>query len=35
MPSSFGWHSDPAGWLEATLSPAMERLAGIKPIPLS
>ena len=26
---------DPAGWLEATFAPAMERLAGIKPIPLS
>jgi F420-dependent oxidoreductase-like protein len=26
---------DPGGWLEATLAPAMERLAGIKPVPLS
>jgi alkanesulfonate monooxygenase SsuD/methylene tetrahydromethanopterin reductase-like flavin-dependent oxidoreductase (luciferase family) len=26
---------DPAGWLEATFSPAMERLAGIDPVALS
>jgi F420-dependent oxidoreductase-like protein len=26
---------DPGGWLEATLAPAMERLAGIEPVPLS
>jgi alkanesulfonate monooxygenase SsuD/methylene tetrahydromethanopterin reductase-like flavin-dependent oxidoreductase (luciferase family) len=26
---------DPAGWLEETLAPAMERLAGIEPVALS